>query len=113
MARKLGSADEYRVPGLYASIRERYEREAAGDPRAAMAEGLDAAERERLSETSPAVSAARRLLAAMAEGEPVEDGRLSLRQFPEARKVPWLAELYSGVTRVLVEADDTVTPAAY
>jgi hypothetical protein len=112
MARKLGSGDTWKVPGLYESIRERYEREAQADPRAAMAEGLDPAERERLSETSPAVTQARRVLAAMDRAEPVEDGRPSLRRFPAAREVPWLADLYSGVTRVLVEADDTVTPAA-
>jgi hypothetical protein len=115
MARRIGSGDTWKVAGLYEAERQRVSRDAAVDPRALFVTD-DPAEREALSATSPNVIAARRKLAAMDRGEPVECLRPSLRPFPSARTVPWLADLMPGVSRVIrvtVWPDDTVRPAAY
>ncbi|MDR3659517.1 MAG: hypothetical protein P4L86_03725 [Mycobacterium sp.] len=68
----------------------------------------DPAEQQRLNDSSPVVIAARRKLAQFEAGQPVQCSKPSLRDFPAAAGIGWLAERTSGVAQIEVSADDAI-----
>jgi hypothetical protein len=111
MARKQGSGNQHGVEGLYLrEYRRQQEMAQKPDPRLWPVETgwpSDPAEMQKLIDASPCAQAARRRLADMDAGEPIEVATLSLSR-QERAAIPWLSD--ANVRSILVGPDDRVTP---
>jgi hypothetical protein len=108
---------EGRILGLYEHIRTQLEDVVRKGDRRAIPEftlNLSPAQRKRLNDTSPLVTAAMAELEQMSRGEPVRYpcGYIGGSRFGDAaRRIPWIADRCSGPRDMWVSADDTVRPA--
>jgi hypothetical protein len=79
------------VPGIYAAIRESYQRNAdLGDPRAWLGVTDDPARRRRLSAKSPAVRQDLAMVERMNRGKPITVSRARVARQPGSEHVGWL-----------------------
>lgn len=104
-----------RIPGLYEHIRAGWqELVRKGDPRLLpdFTPDLTDRQRQRLNETSPLITQAKRKLDKMSRSEPVRYpcAHVGGNSFPQARNIPWIADRLSR--EMWVAADDRVSPAA-
>jgi hypothetical protein len=102
-----------RIPGLYEHIRAGYERQVAeGDPRVPCMTD-DPAERAKINAGTPIVRQATHMLERMQRREPVTIARSQLggHSFPEAQRIPWIADRWNGIAEIVVTPDDVVRPA--
>jgi hypothetical protein len=99
------------VPGVYAAIRESYQRSADyGDPRAWFGVTDDPAQRRRLSTKSPATRADLAMVERMRRGEPITVSRSRVTRQPGSERVAWL-DRHPFDVGVVVTADDAVRKA--
>lgn len=116
MARKIGSAETERIPGLYQrEYEEQVRRSSTPDARLWPFERgwpIDPVEYQKLLEISPCAQAAKACVEAMERGEPVEVAAPNWRSDAVAG-IPWLAEPYNTIHTITVWPDDTVKPCRY
>jgi len=116
VARKIGTGETQRIPGLYQrEYEEQVRLSRTPDPRLWPVETgwpTSPVEYQKLVDASPCAQAAKRRVEVMGHGEAVEIAAPSWRS-PLVAGIPWLAEPYNALQTITVTPDDTVRPAAY